>query len=128
MLHLYRQHLVVLLLRILREKRRTIAITHSLSQYTQMKRDTIDPYPRWVVDFPTAVEHHCHQQMNECGRARDWESKRCPTFVVSSYLSLSLSRGSLFAATSSGSINDSRLCLLCTSDMLCVCTRVCFDG
>ena len=73
-----------------------------------MKRDTIDPHARWVAGFPAAVEHHCCRQMNECGRTRDWRSKRCPTFVVP--LSLSLFRTlSLTAATSSHNINDSQL-------------------
>lgn len=75
---------------------------------TQMKRDTIDPYARWVAGFPTAVEHRCCRQMNECGRTRDWRSKRCPTFVVPLYpLSLSLFRTLSLTATSSHNINDS---------------------
>lgn len=75
---------------------------------TQMKRDTIDPHARWVAGFPTAVEHRCCRQMNECGRTRDWRSKRCPTFVVPLYpLSLSLFRTLSLTATSSHNINDS---------------------
>lgn len=102
-----------------------IAITHSPGQYTQMKRDTIDPHPRWVAGFPTVAEHHCHRQMNECGRTRDWGSKRCPTFVDPPYLSLSLP----LATTSSRSINDSWLCLLYyTPDMLRVHVYACLDG